>query len=566
MEKQVIIGKRYHIIRKIGEGGTANVYLAHDQKEDRNVSLKILKKENIDDRKVKKFKREAQTLSRLDDDNIVRVYDVGDDGNLHYIVAEYIDGMTLKDYIKTCSPIPVDEIVKLSKQILQGIKHAHERGVVHKDIKSQNILLDENKNPKITDFGIADILDEEVTRTQSLMGTPQYIAPEILNREHLTPQSDLYAVGIVMYEMCTTQVPFAGEKASYIMIKQMSQPLPSIVAQRSDIPQSLENIIIKATAKKLENRYSSAQEMLDDLNNVFNPDNADVEPLVLEDDLLKNDEIEKTIDIGAEKIDLSQYKEIENKKQTAKKKQRRIIIGVLATLLVVAIGLLIVAHKNKIKMPDLVNENNQDALTQLTTLGIPQENISIVEEFSDEIEQDKVIKTEPPAGDAVNNKTPITLYVSKGKEQQILDNYVGKLAGDVKAQLEKEGYKVEIQYETSDQKQDVILRQFPDAGAQIKQGDTITLMVSGGKAKVKVPNFSNMSKNEVDAWARENVISITYESTCNNSVAANHVISQSVSHGTELNVGDQITVSISTGPCPTPQTNEEQETQGSSNE
>lgn len=566
MEKQVIIGKRYHIIRKIGEGGTANVYLAHDQKEDRNVSLKILKKENIDDRKVKKFKREAQTLSRLDDDNIVRVYDVGDDGNLHYIVAEYIDGMTLKDYIKTCSPIPVDEIVKLSKQILQGIKHAHERGVVHKDIKSQNILLDENKNPKITDFGIADILDEEVTRTQSLMGTPQYIAPEILNREHLTPQSDLYAVGIVMYEMCTTQVPFAGEKASYIMIKQMSQPLPSIVAQRSDIPQSLENIIIKATAKKLENRYSSAQEMLDDLNNVFNPDNADVEPLVLEDDLLKNDEIEKTIDIGAEKIDLSQYKEIENKKQTAKKKQRRIIIGVLATLLVVAIGLLIVAHQNKIKMPDLVNENNQDALTQLTTLGIPKENISIVEEFSDEIEQDKVIKTEPPAGDAVNNKTPITLYVSKGKEQQILDNYVGKLAGDVKAQLEKEGYKVEIQYETSDQKQDVILRQFPDAGAQIKQGDTITLMVSGGKAKVKVPNFSNMSKNEVDAWARENVISITYESTCNNSVAANHVISQSVSHDTELNVGDQITVSISTGPCPTPQTNEEQETQGSSNE
>lgn len=551
MEKEIIVANRYKIIRKLGEGGTAKVYLAYDQIDERNVSLKILKKENIDDRKVKKFKKEAETLALLDDENIVKIYDVGQDDNLHYIAAEYIDGMTLKDYIRTCSPIPVEEIVKLSQQILHGVKHAHERGVVHKDLKTQNILLDEHKNVKITDFGIADIMDEDVTRTQSLMGTPQYIAPEILNRESLTAQSDLYSVGIVMYEMCVMQVPFVGEKAAYIMIKQMSQPLPSIIAQRADIPQSLENVIIKATAKKLNNRYQNAKEMIEDLNQVFDADRMDEQPLVLADDLVKQDEIEKTIDIGQEKIDLSNLKDNEQQKKDSKRKQKRIIIVAIVLVLLLIGGLIFFNNRNtKITMPDLVKKTQNEAYSALEPLGISSKNVTIKYEYSKDVEQDKVIRTQPPAGDIINKKTPIVIYLSQGPEGKKLDNYVGKIASDVKTQLENDGYVVTLEYVENDAKADTIIAQSPGNGSLVKPGDTITLTVSSGQKKVVVPNFTNMTKDEVDAWSKANQISITYETTCNNTVEAYHVISQSVAYDTEINKGDQISISLSTGACP----------------
>lgn len=551
MEKEIIVANRYKIIRKLGEGGTAKVYLAYDQIDERNVSLKILKKENIDDRKVKKFKKEAETLALLDDENIVKIYDVGQDDNLHYIAAEYIDGMTLKDYIRTCSPIPVEEIVKLSQQILHGVKHAHERGVVHKDLKTQNILLDEHKNVKITDFGIADIMDEDVTRTQSLMGTPQYIAPEILNRESLTAQSDLYSVGIVMYEMCVMQVPFVGEKAAYIMIKQMSQPLPSIIAQRADIPQSLENVIIKATAKKLNNRYQNAKEMIEDLNQVFDADKMDEQPLVLADDLVKQDEIEKTIDIGQEKIDLSNLKDNEQQKKDSNRKQKRIIIVAIVLVLLLIGGLIFFNNRNKkITMPDLVRKTQNEAYSALEPLGISSKNVTIKYEFSKDVEQDKVIRTQPPAGDIINKKTPIVIYLSQGPEGKKLDNYVGKIASDVKTQLENDGYVVTLEYVENDAKADTIIAQSPGNGSLVKPGDTITLTVSSGQKKVVVPNFTNMTKDEVDAWSKANQISITYETTCNNTVEAYHVISQSVAYDTEINKGDQISISLSTGACP----------------
>ncbi len=551
MEKEIIVANRYKIIRKLGEGGTAKVYLAYDQIDERNVSLKILKKENIDDRKVKKFKKEAETLALLDDENIVKIYDVGQDDNLHYIAAEYIDGMTLKDYIRTCSPIPVEEIVKLSQQILHGVKHAHERGVVHKDLKTQNILLDEHKNVKITDFGIADIMDEDVTRTQSLMGTPQYIAPEILNRESLTAQSDLYSVGIVMYEMCVMQVPFVGEKAAYIMIKQMSQPLPSIIAQRADIPQSLENVIIKATAKKLNNRYQNAKEMIEDLNHVFDADKMDEQPLVLADDLVKQDEIEKTIDIGQEKIDLSYLKDNEQQKKDSKRKQKRIIIVAIILVLLLIGGVIFFNNRNtKIPMPDLVKKTQNEAYSELELLGISSKNVTIKYEYSKDIEQDKVIRTQPPAGNIINKKTPVVIYLSQGPEGKKLDNYVGKIASDVKTQLENDGYVVTLDYVENDAKADTIIAQSPGNGSLVKPGNTITLTVSSGQKKVVVPNFTNMTKDEVDAWSKANQISITYETTCNNKVEAYHVISQSVAYDTEINKGDQISISLSTGACP----------------
>ncbi len=563
MEQEVIIANRYLIIRKLGEGGSSKVFLAHDQVEDRYVSLKILKKENIDERKIKKFQKEAATLALLDDENIVKIYDVGEDNDLHYIVTEYIDGMTLKEYIKECSPIPVEEIVTFSKQLLHGVRHAHNKGVVHKDLKSQNILLDEHRNIKITDFGIADIVDEDVTRTQSLMGTPQYIAPEILNNNELTPQSDLYSVGIMMYEMCVMQVPFVGEKPSFIMLKQMSQPLPSIVSQRSDIPQSLENIIIKATAKKLSNRYQSADEMLNDLDHVFDSDVINEKPLVLVDDLFKNDELETTIDVGNIKIDLPQVQDKAQKQKKAKSKQQKIIIiSIISIVILLGLFFFTFFKNSKIEVPDLTNKTQSEALNELQLLGIDDKNISIKYEYNKDVEQDKIISTKPPHGDKISKKTPIIIIISQGPERKKLDNYIGQVASDIKAQLEKEGFKVVLNYTNNDAKKDTIIGQDPGSGSFLKPGDTITLEVSSGKQKIKVPNFTNMNKSEVDKWAKENQISITYETTCNNTVALNHIISQSISYNSEINPGEQIAVSISNGVCPTPSISDNQNQEG----
>ena len=552
MEKEIIIGNKYLIIRKIGEGGTAKVYLAYDQLDERNVTLKILKKDNIDEKKIKKFKKEAETLALLDDENIVKIYDVGEDNGIHYIVTEYIDGMTLKDYIKTCSPIPTEEIIKISMQILKGIKHAHSKNVVHKDLKSQNILLDENKNVKITDFGIADILDEDITRTQSLMGTPQYIAPEILNRESLTSQSDIYSIGIMMYEMAMTTVPFSGEKVAYIMIRQMSQPLPSITAQRKDIPQSLENIIIKASAKKLENRYQNVDQMINDLEKCLLPENLEQEKLVLENDIFTSPDIEKTIDLSSYAKESIQKKE---NKDRSKKMERKIFIIAAVVIFSLACLYFILSFNRGIKMPNLVGEQETNIINELKVLGIKSDNVIIKYETSDDIPLGEVIKTEPPENEKITTNQKITIYVSQGVETIKVENYRGELADNIKKQLEEAGLVVNIVNEASDVKEGVITNQEPSLGTQLKKGEQITLYVSTGPAKIKVPNFTNMKKEEVDSWAKENKVSITYQLTCNNSVLKNHVVSQSINYGVEIQQGEQIMIVISEGTCEV--TNEE---------
>ena len=546
MEKEIIIANKYLIIRKIGEGGTAKVYLAYDQLNERNVTLKILKKDNIDERKIKKFKKEAETLALLDDDNIVKIYDVGEDNGLHFIVTEYIDGMTLKDYIKTCSPIPTEEIISISMQILKGIKHAHSKNVVHKDLKSQNILLDENKKVKITDFGIADILDEDITRTQSLMGTPQYIAPEILNRDSLTSQSDIYSIGIMMYEMAMTTVPFSGEKVAYIMIRQMSQPLPSITVERKDIPQSLENIIIKASAKKLENRYQNVDEMISDLEKCLLPENLEQEKLILENDIFTSPDIEKTIDLSSYAKESIQKKENKDK---SKRMERKIILIAIGIISILIFSYFFLSFKQGIKMPNLVGEQETNIINELKVLGIKQENIIIKYETSDDIPLGEVIKTEPPENEKITKNQQITVYVSQGVETIKVENYRGELAENIKKQLEKKGLVVNIVNEASDVKEGVITNQEPSLGTQLKKGEQITLYVSTGPAKIIVPNFSNMKKEEVDRWAKDNKISITYQSTCNNSVLKNHIISQSINYGVEISQGEQIMIVVSEGEC-----------------
>ena len=276
------INNRYEIIRTIGEGGMANVYLGYDTILDRNVAIKVLRGDLSSDEKfVRRFQREALSASSLSHPNIVEVYDVGEDNGLYYIVMEYIDGKTLKQLLKKRGSLTLSEAIDIMLQITDGMAHAHDSYIVHRDLKPQNIMIKDDGQIKITDFGIAMALNAtQLTQTNSVMGSVHYLPPEQAAGKGCTIQSDIYSMGIIFYELLTGELPFKGDSAVEIALKQMKDPLPDVHKMNKDIPQSIENIILKATAKNPKNRYQNVREMYQDLLTALNDDRMNEEPYV----------------------------------------------------------------------------------------------------------------------------------------------------------------------------------------------------------------------------------------------------------------------------------------------
>ncbi len=541
MKNEIIISDRYVVKRKIGEGGMAKVYLAYDKKTEQNVAVKILKNENIDEKKIRSFKREAETLSILNDENIVSIIDVGEENDVYYIVNEFIEGMTLKEYISTCSPLEVEEVINITIQILKGLSHAHEKGVVHKDIKSQNILLNQNREVKITDLGIADIIDAEFTRTQSLMGTPQYVAPEILNRENLTIQSDIYSVGILLYEMLVGHAPFTGEKPAIIMIKQMNHPLPSIIEKRADVPQTLENIAIKASAKKLENRYQTVDEMLEDLIQVQNG-KTKAPKLILENDLSVSDDkkLEQTIVMPTEQI----Y--VETIKDKGSKKKKIIIASIVIALTIIGLFAWQAMKPKDLIMPDLIGK---DIETVKISEYLAKENISIIYKNSDEYKENQIIATNPKAGSKVTDGQEIIFTVSQGPKKIELEDFTGKNADTAKTTLEKLGYNVEVRQVNSLQEKGTIVSQEPPAGQLIGYDDKILLYSSTQTIELTVPNFIGLPLSEVSTWATNNQIKLESTDVCNEGFKENQVTSQSPNYKETIKNGNTLKVNVVGSNC-----------------
>jgi len=548
MKAKIILKNRYEIFDKIGSGGMAEVYLAYDRVNELNVAVKILKKENSDEKKIRQFEKEAKMHSRFDHKNIVKVYDVGEEDGMHYIVSEYIDGITLKEYIKTFSPIPLDEVIRISQQTLQGLEHAHECGIIHKDIKGQNILLDKDHNVKITDFGIASIIDNDETKTQTLMGTPQYVAPERLEQIGATKQSDIYAVGILMYEMLLGHPPFTADNSTVIIIKQLNNPIPRIIPERNDVPQSLENIVIRATAKKQKNRYQTVDEMLHDIDNVY--ENEDVERLVLENDSLHEDNLEKTIAIN-EELDYKKLKEATKKREVNKRRRRLTAIGGISVLVILIGALLLNTTKAPdITMPTLIDKTSEDAVLELELMGITEDRITIEYQAHDFVEADRIIKTDPPVDEILAEDTQIILTVSTGKEKLVLENYENQLEGVVETKLSDLGFVVEVIEEDNELPEGTIIRQSPEAGTELVEGDTVTLYVSTGRYEITVPNFISSTEDIVSAWASENNISLEKVYACNDQFPnVGEIYSQEPAADSIVYPGAGMKISISEGVC-----------------
>ena len=447
------ISDRYQIIKSIGEGGMANVYLAYDTILDRNVAVKVLRGDLATDEKfVRRFQREALSASSLSNPNIVEVYDVGEDNGEYYIVMEYVEGKHLKNLLKKRGKLTVSEVVDIALQITNGLSVAHDSYIIHRDIKPQNILILDNGLIKITDFGIAVAMNAtQLTQTNSVMGSVHYLPPEQASGKGATLQSDIYSIGILMYELLTGKLPFRGDNAVEIALKHLKEPMPSIRDEIPDIPQSVENIILKATAKNPKNRYADAREMHEDLKTCLDESRANELKITFKypehdyDDtkLLKTVKENKKEEKKEIKKDNKEGEDnIAKKVNKGEKSQNKVLI-ILASIFV---GLVVIITTIFVLIP-YINSSSQSAIPDVSGYTVTEainalQDAGFVvadeqrEEASETIDEGLVTKTSPAAGSIRKEGTEITIYVSLGDITIEIENYVGENYAEVKGRLE----------------------------------------------------------------------------------------------------------------------------------
>ena len=438
----MLVGKhisgRYKILQLIGGGGMSNVYLAHDIILNRDVAIKILRYDLSNEEELhRRFQREALSATSLTNPNIVSIYDVGEDGEMHYIVMEYIKGKTLKQYIQEFSPLSSAKSIQIMKQLTSAITHAHENGIIHRDIKPQNILMDEAGNVKITDFGIATSLGAtSFTQTNSVIGTVHYLSPEQARGGLATMKSDIYALGIVLYELLTGELPFSGESAVSIALKHLQSETPSVREFDASIPQSVENIVLKATAKDANHRYNNAEEMEEDLDTCLSVQRMNepkfIPPLddgatklipIIKDPKPTTTKIQQPSTGVTEETVRMETKPLMQQEPKTQKKKWPMIVGIVAALAIVGIVVAILMMPNKAIVADVTNETIEDAIRILEQQGfvIGEQD----ERNNEEIEAGKVIETKPEAGREREVGTTIDLIVSIGKALTPMTDFVG---------------------------------------------------------------------------------------------------------------------------------------------
>mgnify|MGYP001004793277 FL=1 len=513
-----IFAGRYRIVKQIGRGGMADVYLAKDLILDgEEVAVKVLRTNyQTDPIAVARFQREARAMADLDHPHIVRITDIGEEDGQQYLAMEYVAGLDLKRYIKEHHPLSNEEAVRIMGQILLAMRLAHTRGIVHRDLKPQNILLTPDGTAKVTDFGIAVAFAEtSLTQTNSMLGSVHYLSPEQARGSKATVQSDIYAMGIIFYEMLTGHIPYDGDSAVTIALQHFQKPLPSVIDENPSVPQALENVVIKATAKKLTDRYQSVAEMYVDLSSSLSYNRRN-EPKLVFNDTTKADT--KTLPKVSQST-LTSIPKVQTqspKPQTAKPSQQvsednyatkpvkkrkfrvRYMI-LLASIVLVAASLIWILSRTPatIAIPDVAGQTVAEAKETLK-----KANFEIGEEkseASEKVEEGRIIRTDPDAGTGRKEGTKINLVVSSGKQSFQLSNYIGRKSTDVIAELKQKKVpenliKIEEE-ESSESEAGTVLRQSPAAGTtyDLSKASTITLTVAKKVTSVAMPSYTGSS-------------------------------------------------------------------------
>ena len=551
LETGKTLNGRYKIQTLIGTGGMAAVYLAKDLILDRLVAIKVLRldfRQNND--AMRRFRREALSATQLTHPNIVGVYDVGQSQEMNYIVMEYVEGTDLKDYIRQRGALHPIEAVRIMMQIVSAIAAAHQNRIIHRDIKPQNILIDREGNVKITDFGIAVALsDTSLTQTNTLLGSVHYLSPEQARGGMATIQTDIYALGIVLYELLTGRVPFDGESAVSIALKHFQEPLPPVVNPTAMVPQSLENIVLKATAKDPMNRYRSCYEMFQDLKTCldstrlyekkFVPTSFSGETKVLTPiNTQKVKPIQTSREIPIVEMD-------EEKPVKKKRKWPWVLLLMISVIGIMAFAFLHSSPK-EVQVPDVTNLTEAAAKIKLADAKLSVTDVIQVQ--SDEVESGKVIETNPKAGSTVKEKSKITIKVSSGKEAVTMKDYRNKTYETARDELKKLGFTVEKKEENSDSVEaGKVISQSIAPNQKVEGKDTvITLVVSKGETSIKMANLKGYTREGAIEYASTNNLNLTITEE-ENDATVDTVISQSIREGSDIKKGTPLTIVLSKG-------------------
>lgn len=550
------INDRYQIIKSIGEGGMANVYLAYDTILDRNVAVKVLRGDLATDEKfVRRFQREALSASSLSHPNIVEVYDVGEDNGQYYIVMEYIEGCQLKQLLKKRGRLTLSEVIDIMLQITDGLSVAHDAYIIHRDIKPQNIMILDSGLVKITDFGIAMAMNStQLTQTNSVMGSVHYLPPEQANGKGSTLQSDIYSMGILMYELLTGELPYKGDNAVEIALKHLKEKIPSVREKLPEIPQSVENIIIKATAKNPKNRYADARSMNEDLRTCLDDSRANEPKIVLPYPEFDEDRKPKSSTKSQSKNDAI-VKEIKTEEVENTKRDNKVLItlfavftGIVIVITSIIVLLPIITNQKEIKVPDVSGLDISDAINTLQNEGFKIADQQ-KEQASDEVPEGKVVKTNPVAGVKKTKGSEITLYISTGNEGFTMEDFTGKNYYTVYGTLTAYGILViPEKLDVSDAKVDAstILDQSVKAGEKVSKGDTVILYIPN--VTTKYPDFTSgdYTKEQIEQFCTQYSINCKFKevSEASGNYKSGDIIAQSRPSGTQVTSGASLTITI----------------------
>ncbi|MCC2084345.1 serine/threonine protein kinase [Staphylococcus sp. HMSC068D08] len=567
-----IISDRYKVIDKLGGGGMSMVYLAEDMILERQVAIKAISiPPNEKEETLRRFEREVNNSTQLFSENIVNVYDVDEEDDCFYLIMEYIDGPTLSEYIHTHGPLNIDTAIQFTQQILNGIQEAHHKRIVHRDIKPQNILIDKNKTLKIFDFGIAKALSEtSLTQTNHVLGTVQYLSPEQAKGEPTDESTDIYSIGIVLYEMLVGEPPFNGETAVSIAIKHIQDAIPNVTDIRQDVPQALSNVILKATEKDVSDRYINIQAMMDDLSSALIDSRAN------EDKYQHEEETVKTLAIDKNDIK-SKMKESDNKGKIAqtmqipivnqrqfqsaeehvfvpqKKKSskgKKFLIALIIILLIASLAGFIawgVFGDKYEETPDLSGKTEKEAEQLLKEKHLKLGNIS--RSYSDKYAENQIINSKPEAGSRINQGDAVDIVLSKGPEKVTMPYVVGMTKAKAQEKLKSLGLNhisIKKDYSRTLAK-GLIAKQNLPADSKVRLNDHhIELIESLGVRQVFVKDYEGKAYSTAKKELEEDGLKVKVTTEASDSVKKGNVISQSPKDK-EVDEGSTIQLKVSKG-------------------
>ena len=564
-----IFAGRYRIVRQLGRGGMADVYLARDLILDgEEVAVKVLRTNyQTDQIAIQRFQREARAMAELDHPNIVRISDIGEEDGQQYLAMEYVNGLDLKRYIKENAPLSNDVAVRIMGQILLAMRMAHTRGIVHRDLKPQNVLLTSNGVAKVTDFGIAVAFAEtSLTQTNSMLGSVHYLSPEQARGSKATIQSDIYAMGIILFEMLTGRIPYDGDSAVTIALQHFQKPLPSVREENANVPQALENVVLKATAKKLNERYKSVAEMYADLASALSMDRRNEPRVELEGNKVDTKTLPKLSQANVEtkvphtnsSAQVSATDKGSGKKEVAKSGNKpvskprpgmrtryKVLIGAIL-LTVIAAGLMFFNTPRTVTVPDVSGQTVEKATEMIEVAGLEVGNIT--EEATATVDEGLVIRTSPAAKTTRRQGSKIDIVIATAALASIPD-VVDKESDTARQELEALGFQVTIKEEYSEKvAQGLVIKTDPEANSSAEKGAKITLYVSKGVTPQVVPNVVGKTQENATQILQTAGFSIgTITQEYSSSVTAGQIISTDPVANTELAKGSIINLVISKG-------------------